>query len=61
MFNLHFHGVYFLIVFDSFILVTIFKKLKFTSFLLFGTHILWDRSSRVLQLPSHQSKSAING
>ena len=33
------------------------KTLKFKSSVLFGTHALLDKSLRVLQLPTHLSKS----
>ena len=48
-------------VFDLFILAIILKKLKFTSSVLFGTHILLDESLRVLQLSLHLSKLTTNG
>ena len=47
--------------FDPFILAIISKKPKFTSQILFGTQILLNKSSRVLQLPLCLSKLTING
>ena len=47
-------------VFSSFFLVIVLKTLKFMSSVLFGTHILPDVLSRVLQLPSHVSKLIAN-
>ena len=43
-------------VLDSFILVITLNTSKFTSFVLFGVHILQDGSSTELQLPSYLSK-----
>ena len=43
------------------ILLIILKALKFTSPVLFGTHILLDRSSIVMQDPLHLSKLTANG
>ena len=37
------------------------KTLRFKSFVLSGTHVLLDRSLRVLQLPTHVSKLTANG
>ena len=37
------------------------KTLKFKSVVLFETHALLDRQSRVLQLPTHLSKLTTNG
>ena len=56
--NLHlqFHEICFVIVFYSFIAVIILKILKFTFSLLFGTHSLLYKSSRVIQLPLHPHK-----
>ena len=50
----------FVIVFDSFILVTILNTVKFKSFVLFGTYILSQGPSRVLQLPLQISKLTLN-
>ena len=46
---------------DLFIPVIILETLKFKSSVLFGTHILFGRSLRVLQLPMHLSKFTVNG
>ena len=35
--------------------------LRFKSSVLFGTHILLDKSLRVLQIPTHLSKLTANG
>ena len=43
-------------VFDYFILVIIVKTSKFISPILFETHILLDKSSRVIQIPSNLTK-----
>ena len=48
-------------IFNSFIPVIVLKTLIFRSSILFGTHILSDRSLRVLQLPMHLSKLTANG
>ena len=48
-------------VFVSFIVVIIFKTIKFTSSVLFKTLILNNELSRVLQLPSHLSKLTAKG
>ena len=37
------------------------KTVRFKSSVLFGTHTLLDRSSKVLQLPIHLSKLTANG
>ena len=37
------------------------KKLRFKSSVSFGTHILLDKSLRVLQLPTHLSNLTANG
>ena len=37
------------------------KTLRFKSCVLFGIHTLLDKSFRVLQLPTHQSKLTANG
>ena len=47
-------------IFNSFIPVML-KTLRFRSYVLFGTHILLDRSLRVLQLPTYLSKLTANG
>ena len=43
-----------------FIPVTMFKRLRFKSFL-FGVHPLLDKIFRVLQRPTHRSTLAANG
>ena len=47
--NLHLHSYFTCLVpvFDSFIFTIVVRTLKFTSFVLFGTHGLSDRSIRV--------------
>ena len=47
-------------VFDPFVLVIMLKTFEFTFFVLFGTHILLDKSSRILQLPLHLFKLTIH-
>ena len=37
------------------------KTLKFKSYVLFGTHTLLDRLSKVLHLPAHLPKLTSNG
>ena len=59
--HLHLHDVYFFNVVYSFIPVTMFKTLRFKSSALFGTHAILNRSSGVLQLPTHLSKLIANG
>ena len=61
--NLHLHSHYicFVNVFDWLILAIIEKTFKFTSSILFKTHILSDRSLRVLQLSLKLSKLIVNG
>ena len=47
--------------FFSFIPPIMLNMLRFKSSVLFGTHILLDKSLRVLQLPTHLSKLTVNG
>ena len=42
-------------VFDSFIYAIMLKILRLKSSALLGTHVLLDKSLRVLQLPTHLS------
>ena len=37
------------------------NAIRFKSSALFGTHILLDKSLRVLQLPTHQPNLTVNG
>ena len=53
--------VFFLNIFDSFILVFMLNTFIFKSFVLLATHTLLDRSLRVLQLPVHLPKLTTNG
>ena len=48
-------------VFDSFIPVTMFGKLRFKSYVLIGIHTLLDKPFRVLQIPIHLSNLTANG
>ena len=52
----HLHDICFANVLDSFIPVIILKTYKFKSSVSFGTHTLLDKSSRVLQVPTHLSR-----
>ena len=52
--------MYFVNVFDSFIPIIILDTLRFKSTALFGTHILFDKSLRVLQLPTLLSNLTTN-
>ena len=45
--------LYYQIYFDSFIPVIMLNKLRLKSSVLFGTHTFFDKSLRVLQLPTH--------
>ena len=65
--NIFYHQIYllheicFVIVFYSFIPVIILKTFTFTSSILIGTHVLLDKSSKVLQLPLQLSQLIISG
>ena len=48
-------------VFDSFIPVIMLNTLRFKSSVLFGTHALFDKSLRVLQLQTHLSNLTASG
>ena len=55
----HSYDICFVDELEWFILLIILITLKFTSFVLFGTHFLPHGSSKVLQLPLHLSKLTI--
>ena len=61
--NLHLysHDIYSVNVFDSFFHVIMLNALRFKYFVLFGTHTLFYKSLRVLQLPTHLSNLTANG
>ena len=59
--HLHSHEICFVTVFDSFIPVIMLKTLRFKSSVLFGTHILLDKSLLVLQLSEYLSNLTHNG
>ena len=48
-------------VFDSFIPVIMLNTFRFKFSYLFGTHTLFGKSLRVLQLPTHLSNLTANG
>ena len=48
-------------IFDLFVPVIMLKTCTFKSFVSFGTHTLFDKSLRVLQLPTHLSSLTANG
>ena len=56
--HLHSHNISFIKNFYSFIPVIMLNTIIFKSFVLFGTHILLDKSLRVSQLPANLSNLA---
>ena len=58
--HLHSHNLCFVNFFNSFILVIMLKTLRLKSSVLFGTQILWYKSFKVLQLPTHLSNLTAN-
>ena len=59
--QLHSHEICFLSVFDSFIPLIMLNSFSFTFSILFGTHILPNGSSILLQFPSHLFILMMNG
>ena len=59
--HLHSHDISFVKIFDSFTPAIMLNTLRFKSSVLFGTHILSDKSLRVLQLQIHLPNLTANG